>query len=322
VPQPHDNPDAVVLLPPVRGRLRDRRLLRWLSQGLLEELPAPLDLLAEVLQLLGRDYPPEGLAALRMWGQTGDRPGTWIAAADPVYMEPQIDRLFMHVLGPGSVSKAELRRLFDALQATLGGDGSLGFARLGSCGYIRSEQPMVTSAVPAVLLDGQNPDGALPSADAAPETLNLVSEIEMTLHEQPVNAERQSRGQPPVNSLWIWGGGYAPQQRREPLPPLYSDEPLLRGYWESFSGKTGGWPGTIAACLDAAPAGFVASALHGQDGGTELDSELAALRDALQSGRLKHIVLISADGLRATLRRSDRFRVWRRIAPLLKGPAA
>jgi len=321
VPQPHDNPDAVVLLPPVRGRLRDRRLLRWLSQGRLEDVRAPVDRLAEVLRLLGRDNPSEGLAALRMWGQTGDRPGTWIAAADPVYMEPQIDRLFLHVVGPGDVSKSELRRLFDALQATLGSDGSLGFARLGSCGYIRSEQPMVTSAASAASLDRQNPDGALPSADAAAATLNLISEIEMTLHEQPVNAERQSRGQPPVNSLWIWGGGYAPQQSRVPIPPLYSDEPLLRGYWESVSGKAGAWPGTIAACLDAAPAGFVASASPGQGGDTTLDSDLAALRDALHAGRLKRVVLISADGLRATLRRSDRFRVWRRIAPLL-GEAA
>ena len=101
---------------------------------------------------LGLPYPEEGLAALRMWGQTGDRPRAWIAAADPVYMEPQLDRLFLHVLGPGDVSKPELRLLFDALQAALGGDGSFGFARLGSCGYIRSEQPMVTSAVPAALL--------------------------------------------------------------------------------------------------------------------------------------------------------------------------
>jgi hypothetical protein len=322
VPQFPDNPDAVVLLPPVRGRLRDRTLLRWLSQGRLEKLRAPVDPLAEVLRVLGREYPSASLAALRMWGQTGDRPRAWIAAADPVYMEPQLDRLFLHVLGPGDVSKPELRLLFDALQAALGGDGSFGFARLGSCGYIRSEQPMVTSAVPAALLNGQNPGGSLPAADVAADTLNLISEIEMTLHAQPVNAERQSRGQPPVNSLWLWGGGYAPEQSRVPVPPLYTDEPLLRGYWESISGEVGGWPGTIGACLDAAPAGFVASVSPGEGGDAILGNELAAVRDALRAGRLRRVVLVAADGLRATLHRSDRFRVWRRIAPLLEDPAA
>ena len=322
MPQSHDNPDAIVLLPLLRGRVRDRKLLRWLSQGRLEELPAPVDLLAETLRLLGLDYPREGLAALRMWGQTGDRPGTWIAAADPVYMEPQLDRLFLHMLGPGDVSKPELRSLFDALQATLGGDGSLGFARLGSCGYIRSAQSMVTSATPAATLDKQNPDGSLPPADAAADTLNLISEIEMTLHAQPVNADRESRGQPPVNSLWIWGGGYAPEPSRVPVPPLYSDEPLLRGYWESVTGKADGWPGTVSACLDAAPAGFVASVSSAHDGDdASLDNELAALRDAMRAGRPGRVVLLSADGLRVTLHRSDRFRVWRHSAPLLQEPA-
>jgi len=71
---------AVVLLPPLRGRLGDHKLLRWLSQSQLEQVPVPVDPLAQVLGALGLERPVEGLAALRMWGQTGDRPGTWVAA--------------------------------------------------------------------------------------------------------------------------------------------------------------------------------------------------------------------------------------------------
>lgn len=322
MPETRDSPDAVVLLPPVRGHLRDRTILRWLSRGRLEEPAATAESLAEVVRALGLDYPAEGLAALRMWGQTGDRPGTWVAAADPVCMEPQLDRLFLHALGPAHVSRPELTRLFDALQEVLGADGALGFARLGHCGYIRAGHPMVTSDIPPALLEGQNPQGSLPSADVAADTLNLISEIEMTLHAQPVNAERQSRGEPPVNSLWLWGGGYAPERSRVGVPPLYADDPLLRGFWESVSGASAHWPGTIAACIDAAPAGFVASVPPGQDGADSLVTELAALRKAMRAGRLRHIVLITADGVRATLRRADRVRVWRRIAPLLERPAA
>ena len=107
-----DSPTAVVLLPPVRGRLGDRTLSRWLSQGRLQEVPAPVDPFTQILGELGQERPPEGLAALRMWGQTGDRPGSWIAGADPVYMEPRLDRLFLHVLGPGDASRSELRRVF------------------------------------------------------------------------------------------------------------------------------------------------------------------------------------------------------------------
>jgi len=318
VSQSHDSPAAIVFLPPLRGRLADRALQRWLSRGQLDDIGAPAEPLAEVLRALGRQRPEQGLGALRMWGQTGDRPGTWIAAADPVYMEPRLDRLFLHALDTDDVSRSELRSLFDALQAILGEDGALGFARLGGCGYIRSQYPMVTPAVPATLLDGQNPAAALPSAAA----LGLISEIEMALHELPANVERQARGQPPVNSLWVWGGGYAPQPRTVGVPPLYSGEPLLRGYWASVAGQAGEWPGTIAACLDAAPGGFVATVPHVQDVDAAPEADLAAVRDALRSGRLNRAVLISADGIRVLLRRSDRLRVWRRVAPLLEGPAA
>jgi hypothetical protein len=317
-----DSSDAVVLVPPLRGQLADRSLLRWLSQGLLEELPVPVDTLAQVLRALGRDCPRDGLAALRMWGQTGERPAAWIAAAEAVYMEPRLDRLFLHVLGPDDVTGPELRGLFDALQETLGGDGGLGFVRLGGCGYIRSARPMVTPARPAVLLDGQNPDGALPPAATAAETLNLISEIEMTLHGQPVNAERAARGQPPVNSLWIWGGGQAPELRTKTVPPLFGGEPLLRGYWASVSGSVRDWPGDIGACLDATPGGFVAAVPSRAGAGAVDHGNLAALRDALRSGRLDRAILITVDGIRATLRRTDRLRIWRRGAAVLEAPAA
>jgi hypothetical protein len=322
VPDSQHNSDAVVLLPPVRGRLCDRSQLRWLSRGQLEEVRAPVDPLAEVQRAIGGDYPGEGVAALRMWGQTGERPRTWVAAADPVYMEPRLDRLFLHRLGPGDVSRAELERLFESLQDTLGGEGQLGFAQIDGCGYIRSERPMVTPRVPAAALDGRSPEGALPPADVAADTLNLISEIEMTLHGQPLNAERLADGHPPVNSLWIWGGGYAPPQSASDVPPLFGGEPLLRGYWASVGANAAPWPGTIAACLDAAPDGFVAVAPPAGDAGAVLVSELAALRSALQSGRLGSAMLVTADGIRVTLHRSDRYRVWRRIAGLLEDPAA
>ncbi len=315
-----DNSTAVVLLPPVRGRLDDRSLLRWLSQAQLEQLRAPVDLLAQVLGALGRELPAEGLAALRMWGQTGDRPGVWIAAADPVYMEAQLDRLFLHTLCAEDLSRSEMRRLFDGLQETLGGDDALGFARLGGYGYIRSQQPMVTASVPAIVLDRQNPDESLPPADTAADTLRLISEIEMALHEQPVNSERQSRGQPPVNSLWIWGGGYAPEQSSVRVPTLYADDPLFRGYWHSVSGTVMAWPGTIASCLDAGEGGFVAAVPANARDSVVLHSDLSALRDALRSGRLRQAVLVTADGIRATLRRSDCLRVWRRTSTLLERP--
>lgn len=44
-----------------------------------------------------------------------------------------------------------------------------------------------------------------PSSDTAA----LLNEVQMVLHEHPVNEAREARGEPAVNSLWLWGAGRA-----------------------------------------------------------------------------------------------------------------
>jgi hypothetical protein len=320
VTQSYDNPDAIVVLPALRGHLRDAGLRRWLSRSMLDALPARTDRLALVLESLGRHVPTEGLGALRMWGQTGDRPTVWIAAADPVYLEPRLDHLFLHVLKDGDVTITELRRLVDHLQATLGEDHGAGFARLGDRVYLRSVEPFPTSMLPASRLDQEIPDPHMPAGPDADGYRRVVSEIEMALHDHPVNRERQARGQRPVNSLWLWGGGLATQGATIPLPPLFADDPLLQGYWRSVDVPSAGWPGSIAACLDEVGSGFVA-VLPGHGAADEqVDLTLREMRQAVDSGRIDRLLVLAEDGLQVAVRRRDRYRFWRRESQLLRGP--
>ncbi|HSC98716.1 MAG TPA: hypothetical protein VLI21_07425, partial [Casimicrobiaceae bacterium] len=39
------------------------------------------------------------------------------------------------------------------------------------------------------------------------------NEIQMLLHEHPVNAAREARSEPPVTGIWFWGGGTAAEVR-------------------------------------------------------------------------------------------------------------
>ena len=314
----YDKSAAVVIMPPVGGgRLRDRKLRRWLAQSKLERVNEPRDLLGSILEELGIPCPQEGLAAIRMWGQTGDRPTVWISAADPVYLEPRLDHICLHASRETGIPASELRTLFDHLQRTLAQDKGYGFARLGTYGYLRAENPMATAAVPAYVIDQQSPNDYMPAGDQAAEFRNLLSEIEMALHEHPVNVERQLQGLQPVNSLWLWGGGYAPELRTVPHPPLFADDPLLRGYWESVTGVVDTWPGTIAACLEASLAGFVAVTPAFDDDVELLESCLHELRSVLQSGRLSQLTLMFADGIRADVIPADSYRFWRRDSALL-----
>ncbi len=315
----YDKNAAVVVLPPVsHGRLENRSLITWLAQSELSYEIGPRELLARVVQELGLPYPEQGLAALRMWGQTGDRAANWIAAADPVYLEPRLDHLCLHALRRRGVEPGQLRLLIDHLQETLADDNQFGFMRLGSYGYVSAKKPIATASMPAYVVDQQTPDEYLPAGDDTATHRNLLSEIEMALHDHDVNLERETSGELPVNSLWIWGGGTAEEQSTRVQPPLFSDDALLTGYWYSATGVAEPWLGSINACIDASVAGFVAETPEFDESDELLESSLLELRAALRSGRLSQLTLLFRDGVRADIRKSHALRVWRRSSPLLE----
>ncbi len=308
----------VVVLPPVRGgRLEDRSLRAWLAQSELTLAPEPGELLHRLTNELGLPYPEQGLAALRMWGQTGDRPAVWIAAADPVYLEPRLDHLCLHALRGVGISPADLRALFEHLQETLAGNERFGFARLGSNGYLRSAEPISTAAVPSYVVDQREPGEFLPSGEHTATHRTILSEIEMALHEHEVNLRRIDEGKQPVNSLWLWGGGIAPEKTTRPQPPLFADDPLLAGYWESATAVGELWPGSLTACAELSLHGFVAVTPEGDQRSETLIAYLEELHALLRTGRVGRLVLLFRDGLRADVRRSQTLRFWRRDSELL-----
>ena len=317
----YDKNAAVVVLPPVTaGRLQSHSLRRWLAQSDLSFSPVRSELLASVSRELSLPYPESGFAALRMWGQTGERPTRWIAALDPVYLEPRLDHLCLHALSRKDVPARELRALIDHLQRTLGGANEVGFTRLGPCAYLSSPEAVATADVPAYVVDQRQPDDFLPVGEGSASYRNLASEIEMSLHDHEVNIEREAKSRRPINAMWLWGGGTAPLQETRAQPPLFSDDPLLTGYWYSATAVAEPWLGGIEACLDASVAGFVAETPIGDDSPELLEGCLAELRHALRKGRVSELTLLFRDGLRASVRRSHALRFWRRRSHWLEAP--
>lgn len=318
VTQPYDKSAAVVVLPGIAGGLlRDKSLRAWLSRGNVAKQAQSQETLRRILTALRLPYPDSGLAALRMWGQTGDRPTVWIAGADPVHLEPRLGHLCLHALSDHSIPPADLRGIFDYLQETLAGGNDFAFARIGRCGYLRSNEPMASAGMPAYVVDQQLPNEFMPSGVDAADYRNLSSEVEMALHEHEVNARREAARQPAINSLWFWGGGLAPEAVVEPILPLFAAEPLSRGYWLSRTGVVEAWPGSIAACLERSVAGFVAIPELVAGDTKRVEKCLHELRSAVLSRRISEVVLIFLDGVEIRIRRSDELRFWRRRSPLL-----
>lgn len=296
------------------GRLSNRVLRRWLARGDLERMPESLSPLHRIVAELGADMPAGGLAAMRMWGQTGERPSAWVAAADPVHLQPELDQLRLHALAQDDLPVHELRRLIDHLQGTLGSSGGAGFARIGRHSYLTADAPLATSTYSTSDVHLRVPTDYLPGGAERAGHRRLLSEIEMALHDHPVNIEREAEGRPAINSLWIWGGGHAPQPVAGALPPLYANDPLLRGFWRAQQSPQTAWPGSISRCFESGAGDVVAVVPDSR----LLEPSLLELRRLLASQRIDELVLLFADELRALMTRKQAARFWRRDHALLR----
>jgi hypothetical protein len=85
------------------------------------------------------------------------------------------------------------------------------------------------AGLPTASLDrviGRNVDRWLPAGAQARLLRRLQNEVQMLLYTHPINAAREGRGQPAVNSFWLSGCGVA--QPVAPAVPTRVDERLRR----------------------------------------------------------------------------------------------
>lgn len=90
------------------------------------------------------------------------------------------------------------------------------------------EVPVITTVSPAMVA-GQAVDPNLPHGRDAAEWHALMNEVQMLLHQHPVNAQREERGEPTINSLWFWGEGRLPDTAHRPDIQVATDYPLAMG---------------------------------------------------------------------------------------------
>ena len=311
---------AIVVLPGVRNIADFSQVLprhrRWLARSKVSRA-APGEILSQVLGILGAPAPPEGFGALRLRAQTGIVPEGWVAAADPVFLEARLNHVVLHTFDEGELSDEEVAGAFAHLQENLGG-GEADFSSVGKFGYVHRRHPMEVARASPAVAQGDFPESFMPAGEQAAAHDRLQSEIQMCLYDSPTNRRRATAGRPPVTSLWMWGGGSVPALPEMPLPPLYADDPLFRGYWLAASAAAAEWTGALESCLARSPEGFVAVVPGSADGegGDAIDTHLAILRRMLRRGRLQTVTLLDGHGSRVDIDRWAYLRLWRRTFTL------
>jgi len=306
---------AVVVMPPsVSGQGLELNLRRWLSRGVVTQQFPERESLTEVLMAINRPVPTAGLAALRYLGQTGVSSNGWIAAADPVHFEARLRDVRLRSLPCDENIDSDIQEIFSSLNESFGTNRDASFVCINRQGYLLTRSPLRLPSVSAYVADGHVPDKFTPSGSEAKAYHQLLGEIQLLMHEHPVNIRRQEQGLPVINSLWLWGGGTTPEITTNGMPDLYTADHLFVGYWAAANIETQPWS-SFANCVEISPHGFVA--VLDESSVARLQDCISDLAGVLKHGKMQRLAVLFRDGLAVEINKFDRFKIWRGMSPFL-----
>jgi hypothetical protein len=292
---------------------------------------------ADRLSRGGAVDPPYAAYALRGdGGEPGD--AAWLRC-DPCHLRLGTDQLVLVDAASFGLDAAEAAALTATLGAHFAADGLAFYAPAPGRWYLRLPQAPAMTTTPLAAVRAQSIDPLLPRGADARAWHARLNEVQMLLHDHPVNAAREARGEPAVNSVWLWGGGRAdgPPLRR-PFARVRADDPLALGLARASGAAAAALPADGAAWLDQTSADGIetgieaivldqlrAPAAYGEADAwrTQLATIerrwIAPLLAALRSGRLGMLTLHAVGrggALQAETTRQDLRYFWRRPRPL------
>jgi hypothetical protein len=253
----------------------------------------------------GGDLPAAALTREHLAGDAGE--SHWLSA-DPAWIQPDLTGARLLACGQMQLSMEEARAFAEALQPVF--DDAHVTLEISSPDrwHLRLPAQMAWPefAAPEQAL-GEDLYEHLPQGPAGRVWRSLFNEVQVLLHQHPINATRRVRGLPPVNSIWFWGGGALPSQVTTTLAGVIGEDLLLLAL-----ARRAGIPAQPRnqAAVAAAQAGWL---IDLQDLAAE--DIAAAWWPALQAQAKRQTLLLSfASGERWLCRPWHRLRVWRRSA--------
>ncbi len=176
---------------------------------------------------------------------------------------------------------------------------------------------------------GQDIDPLLPAGRDARHWHAMMNELQMLLHDHPVNLAREARGEPAINSLWFWGGGVLPGTLSAQVNALYSGHPLATGLALHTGVPRQAVPadaGELLACMPDAQVLVLLEGLEWPAHYNDIEGWLDELQQlertwfapvlaALQQGRLASLVIDSCQCRRFYTGRREQRAFWRRQHP-------
>lgn len=312
--------------------LAPKSLNALLARGRLQRHPArPFE--TALAEFFGLDAAAP-FGALRLAGemlQPAAPDACWLCA-DPVHLRFHHERIVLADASAFPLEMSEAQHIATDLNRLFPEFGQFHVAHPQRW-YLRPHQEMAPDAgiPPLSAISGRRLGRNPAQSEAAAQLVRWQNEIQIALHEHPVNLARANLGQPAVNGLWLWGPGRPPSLATHPCDTVWTGTPLAAGLARLAGLKVAAPAANLGAVLaHALPRSHVMVVLDDlvtpvlHDDGHAWRQALEKLEahwfaPLLKAGRVHQLDLIAPTQfghLHWTLAAADRWKVWRRPTAL------
>ena len=223
-------PDLFTHHSSVTPGLRFKALEKLLSLAEIKEWEQP-EFRSSLFFLFGLPtQSPLPVAPITRLYDVGDSSDKIWLRADPVHLRVNLDHVILFDAASAfTISREETELFIEELNKLYSEDGLQFSAPSPTRWYVcLPEMPkLITSPLSEVI--GRDIHDYMPDGEDKRRWRQILNEIQMLLHQSPVNANREARGELPINSVWFWGLGQLPESPPARWTQVWSDDLLTQG---------------------------------------------------------------------------------------------
>jgi len=241
---------------------------------------------------------------------------------DPVTVWADMARVFMTRYGFADLDPYERNEIENCVRSVLSEEGMDLRGEHPERWCIALGEQLEFGFTPLDEALGMDLADVLPDHPEAHYWRRVLNEIQVALHNNPVNVRRRAAGRPEVNSVWFWGGGFMPSAAPHYLlDTVYSDDAVSRGLAIINDCRLKRLEESLE--LDFANDGqaVLIDWVPGQSGAEQealrIESLAARLLELADRGRLA-LTLYDGNGQGSSYGATSRYRFWRRGMPLAR----
>jgi len=212
--------------PPEMKGLRLPALERWLGAARRERVSvrSAYDWIAAEYALPS----PAPVAAISLAAEGDPGDAAWLRA-DPVHIRIDRNAVQLHAPAVLAVRPDEARALVEALDRHFGDDGLAFLATAPERWYVRVPENELPATTPLDQVVGRSAHEHFPRSKGSINWRTALTESQMLLGAHEVNAARESRREPAINSVWFWGEGRVPARIARRYDVVAATDAFARG---------------------------------------------------------------------------------------------